>query len=276
MDVYDTICLSGGGIKGFSFIGALEYLHNKSYIDLNKINNWVGTSVGSIMSYLLTLGYTIQEIIDFILDFNFKSLESDISIDSLLVSFGVNNGIKFIILMSSFLKEKFNCEDINFLDHYKLTNKKLTIIGTNYSKGKEVAFNYETCPTMSVLTAIRISISVPIIFEPVLFNDDYYVDGGLTNNFPLNHCNPKTTLGIYIKNSCCNNMNDILELVKGCMSIISDTISLKNYSDNKYKIIGIKKVLFKNSMKVPPGHYSLLVAVHNSKISKIQMNCGIK
>ena len=41
-------------------------------------------------------------------------------------------------------------------------------------------------------------------------------------------------------------------------------------------IIGIKKVLFKNSIKVPPGHYSLLVAVHNSKISKIQMNCGIK
>ena len=79
MDVYDTICLSGGGLKGFAFVGALEYLHNKSYIDLNKINNFVGTSVGSILSYLLTLGYTVQEIIDFILDFNFKSLESDVS-----------------------------------------------------------------------------------------------------------------------------------------------------------------------------------------------------
>ena len=62
MDIYDTICLSGGGIKGFSFIGALDYLQNKSFIDINKITNWVGTSAGSIVSYLFTLGYTIHEI----------------------------------------------------------------------------------------------------------------------------------------------------------------------------------------------------------------------
>ena len=34
MKVYDTICVSGGGIKGFAFIGALEYLHNKLFLDL--------------------------------------------------------------------------------------------------------------------------------------------------------------------------------------------------------------------------------------------------
>ena len=25
---YDTICMSGGGLNGFAFIGALEYLNN--------------------------------------------------------------------------------------------------------------------------------------------------------------------------------------------------------------------------------------------------------
>ncbi len=239
MNIYDTICLSGGGIKGFSFIGALDYLQNKSHIDINKINNWVGTSAGSIMGYLFTLGYSIHEIGDFILDFNFQTLESEISIDGLLESHGLNNGIKMMVLMSSFLKEKYNLEDINFIDHYKLTNKKLTIIGTNFSKGQETVFNYETYPTMSVITAIRISCSVPVIFEPVLFNGDYYIDGGLINNFPLKHCNPETTLGIYIKNGCCNSLGNIIELIHGCIGIISDSISLKDYSSDKYKIIQI-------------------------------------
>ena len=41
MKVYDTICISGGGIQGLIFVGALEYLHNKSFLDLNKINNYI-------------------------------------------------------------------------------------------------------------------------------------------------------------------------------------------------------------------------------------------
>jgi NTE family protein len=185
MNTYDTICLSGGGIKGFSFIGALDYLQNKSYIDIAKINNWVGTSAGSILGYLFVLGYSTNEIGDFILDFNFKTLQSEISIDSLLESHGLNKGIKLMLILSSFLKEKHDLEDINFIDLFKLTNKKLTIIGTNFSKGLEAVFNYETHPTMSVITAIRISCSIPVVFEPVLFNGDYYVDGGLINNLEI-------------------------------------------------------------------------------------------
>ena len=84
---------------------------------------------------------------------------------------------------ANFLKEKYNLEDINFIDHFKLTGKKLTMIGTNFSKACETVFNYETYPLMSVITAIRISCSIPVIFEPVLFEGDYYIDGGLINNF---------------------------------------------------------------------------------------------
>ena len=37
-------------------------------------------------------------------------------------------------------------------------------------------------------------------------------------------------------------------------------------------LLGLKTIFFKISKEVPPGHYSLLVAVHKSKVSKIQMN----
>lgn len=236
---FDTICLSGGGIKGFSFLGALDYLQSNSYIDLNLINNWIGTSAGSILSFLFTLGYSIHELGDFILDFNFSKLEPDVSIDNLLENHGIDNGSKLLYIIQIFLNEKYGVEDISFKKHWELTNKKLTIIGTNFTKGKEVAFNYLTTPEMSVITAVRISFSVPFFFTPVLYDSDYWVDGGFVNNFPIKYCNPETTLGIYIKYSCCNQLINIFSLISGCLSILADTVSNKDCERTKYRIIEI-------------------------------------
>jgi hypothetical protein len=240
MTDYDTICLSGGGIKGLSYIGALDYLENHNFIKLSSIKNWVGTSVGSIFSFIFSLGYNVQEIGDFILDFNFSKLEPELNLDNLLLSFGVNNGDKLMFIITSFLKSKFNISDITFEEHFNKTHTKLIIIGTNYSRGCESVFNYLNTPKMSVLTAIRISISIPVIFTPVFYDNEYYVDGGLVNNFPINHCNPETTLGLFIKNGCCNEMTNVLSLIQGCIGIATDTISIKDCSLENYNIIEIE------------------------------------
>lgn len=237
MEHYDTICLSGGGIKGFAFIGALEYLEKNNFININEIKNFIGTSAGSMTALFLTLGYTCSNIKAFILEFDFNKIQSDINIDNLLLNFGIDNGEKIILLLQEFIEYKFNVKDLTFEEHYKLTNKKLSIIGTNYTKGIEANFNYETKPKMSVITAIRISCSIPIIFTPVLFENDYYIDGGIINNFPLKYCNSHNTLGIYIKNSCCNKLDSIVSLVMGTVAIILDTISMK---DCKHNIIEIE------------------------------------
>jgi predicted acylesterase/phospholipase RssA len=107
---FDTICMSGGGIKGISFLGALDYLEFNSYIDTSKIINWVGTSVGSILSFLFTLGYTVHEIGDFTIDFNFTKIQPEPSIDNLIESFGIDDGSKLNLIMIGFLKEKYNVD----------------------------------------------------------------------------------------------------------------------------------------------------------------------
>jgi hypothetical protein len=240
---FDTICMSGGGVKGFSFLGAVNYLEANSYVDTIKINNWIGTSAGAILSFLFTLGYNVHEIINFVVDFNFNKIQPEPTIDNLLISFGIDDGTKLMIILVGFLKEKFNIEDITFEEHYKLTNKKLTIIGTNFSKGTEAIFNYELTPNMSVLTAVRISSSVPIVFTPVLYDSDYYIDGAFVNNFPIKHCNPNTTLGFYIKNSCCNKLTNLISLINGCLAIVSDTISQKDWTKKFPYIIEINNFL---------------------------------
>jgi len=240
---FDTICMSGGGVKGFSFLGALDYLELNSYIDTSKINNWIGTSAGSILSFLFTLGYTVHEIRDFILDFNFSKIQPEPSIDNLLTGFGIDDGSKLMLILIGFLKEKHDIEDVIFEEHFKLTNKKLTIIGTNFSKGTEVIFNYENTPSVSVLTAIRISSSVPFVFTPVFYDSDYWIDGAFVNNFPIKYCNPKTTLGMYIKNNCSNKLNNIFNLINGCLAILADTISKKDLLDNYPYIIEINNFM---------------------------------
>lgn len=230
---YDTLCLSGGSDRGIAFLGVLDYLQENHQFNINDINSFIGTSVGSIIMFLINIGYTIYEIGEFIICFDVSKLQTDVSVENLLVHFGLNDGTNFVYLLQCFLNNKHNINDITFIEMYKMTKKKLTIIGTNYTKGVEVAFNHINTPNMSVITAIRISISIPLVFTPVLYNDEYYIDGGIVNNLPIKYGNNKTTLAIYIK--YCNgnnNCDNLFNFFKGCMNIISDTITEKDCSDS--------------------------------------------
>jgi len=234
----DTLCISGGGINGFCFIGTLEYLISIKYFDPHLIINYVGTSIGSILCFLLSIGYSIYELKNFILRFDFNLLENKLNIDNLFIHNGLNNGNKIIYILERFLFNKYKITDITFKEHFKLTNKKISIIGTNYTTKSECLFNYEKTPTMSILVAIRISISIPIIFTPVLFENNYYIDGGLTNNFPIKYCNINNTLGL-CNNDICNNIcYNLFSFIHGCCKILINN-SYKDYMVNTLNIINI-------------------------------------
>ena len=242
---YDTICMSGGGIKGFAFIGALDYLNKKKIINIDNIKNWVGTSIGSILAYAVDCGFSITEMENFIIEFDFTKTNPDISIDNIFISHGISDGKRAEFILRSFIQHKFNIDDITFLELYKLTQKNLLIIGTNFTHAREELFSHNTTPDMSVVTAVRISMSIPVFFTPVLYNNCYYVDGSITNNFPIKHCDKYTTIGLYIRNNndtCNNEVSSIVSIIIGCMNIISDTINHKdiNMCDNIVQIDNYK------------------------------------
>jgi predicted acylesterase/phospholipase RssA len=230
---YDTICMSGGGLYGFAFIGALEYLNNTNYININSIKNFVGTSIGSVLSLLLVCGYSPLELGDFIIDFDFTKINPDISIENVFINYGISNGERLEYVLKSFIKNKLNIDNITFKQLFELTNKNLIIIGTNFTKSCEEVFSHNKTPDMSVITAVRISISIPIFFTPVLYNNDYYVDGCITNNFPLKYCNIDTTIGLYIGINGDNNVKTIINIIMGCLNIVTNTINVKDISSSE-------------------------------------------
>ena len=243
MDYYDTLCMSGGGIKGFSFVSALKYLYDNHNLDMTKIKTFVGTSMGGILCFFLSLNYTLDELYDFIIKFNFKILEPSINIDNFLLNYGVEQGKKAEIIFINFLKEKYNKTDITFKELYNLTKNKLILIGTNYTKAKEEAFDYINTPELSVITALRITMSIPLVFTPILYNNCYYVDGGIINNFPIKYCNKNTTLGLYIKLcSDNNNLDSVFNIFQKCIVMVGDSINEKDINNNDVNIIVIKNI----------------------------------
>ena len=235
-DDITCLCLSGGGIKGLGFIGVLEKLIEHKKIELNKIDMYVGTSIGSIISFFLILGFTIEEIKEFIITFNFSKLNEEIDCIILIEKFGINNGEKAKLLFSKFLELKLNVKDITFKELFNKIQKKILIIGTNLTKCQEELFSVDTSPDMSIITAIRISMSIPIIFTPVIYNNSVYVDGALVNNFPINYCPKDKTFGIYANNSNSFEINSIQSIITACINVVSNTISQKNLN-SKYKNI---------------------------------------
>ena len=193
-----NLTIGGGNFKGISYLGALEYLHQNNLV--NKIDNFYGTSVGSIMGTFFLIGYTPFEIFKFILelnledfwDFNITNIENNYSLisDALF--------IKFKDLFS--VKENV---DITFYEFYKKTNINLNIFATSLKDRKNVCFNADTYPNLKIIKAVQASSSIPLIFPPVIINDEYFIDGCM-----------KCIDGVCSKYVCCDD-NIVHFIIKG-------------------------------------------------------------
>jgi NTE family protein len=79
------------------------------------------------------------------------------------------------------------------------------VVASNLSRQRPQVFNAHCTPDLAIWRAVRASISIPLIFEPVRINDEYFVDGGLALNFPIDlydrwHCDPDTGVRTEIRN----------------------------------------------------------------------------
>lgn len=176
------IVLSGGGIKGISFIGALQFLHE--YNILSNIHTFAGTSVGSLILFLIIIGYSPNDLYELIKVLDLNKLKK-VSVSLFLESFGLDSGDGIIKTMIKLLHSKNMKHDITFNELFKLTNKTFIVSSVNVNEQKVKYLSHLTYPNMPVIQAVRMSISIPFVFTPVLFEKCLYVDGGCIDNFPI-------------------------------------------------------------------------------------------
>lgn len=195
---YDTLVLSGGGVKGFFLLGAIQCLIDQGI--LSSIHTYVATSVGAIICYLLAIGYTPIEIV-VALHTN-KWLER-MQFFNLVSMINCNGAIPFSTINESL--EKLTIEKIG---HY-ITLQKLketygkTLICTTYNMTTCTTeyLGPENYPDLPCLTALRMSCNLPLVFDRFKYMDNYYIDGGMSDNFPILKGEElsKNVLGIYLE-----------------------------------------------------------------------------
>lgn len=192
-DMFTSLVLSGGSLQGVAMIGCLAYLEDIGYI--HHIKRYIGTSFGSLLSFFAVLGYTSSrmcEIIESVLD-NYPKREIDLTtIIQGYSNLGVDDGEYIIHQIRTALKERFDVDDITFVDLAKKTGKILVVTVANICKASTEYMSVDTEPELSVLKAIRMSVSIPFIMSPVIHKEYMYVDGGLYDNFPINYFNQRT------------------------------------------------------------------------------------
>ena len=174
------LCMSGAGIFGISFLGAL------SLVDLSDISVICGSSAGGVIAGLLGIGFTPEEIYKIVYTLNLSDFQN-LSIDNLLTRFGLDNMIKIHQFFVALMMEKNINSGITLLELYKKTKKTIIITGSCLNTGEVEYFSWKTTPNMPLITAMKITMAFIGIFTPLVYNGSHYCDGALFDFFPMNH-----------------------------------------------------------------------------------------
>ena len=239
-----NLVFSGGGVKGYSFIGAIKALNEHNIID--NVTTYAGTSIGSLLALTLCLNYSYSELYSMLTKLNITEFQhvTTENIINFFEEYGIDNGDKFLKIIEILINAKLKQYRITFKELYDKTNKKLIVAATCVNKKKIIYYNYLETPDAIVSETIRKSISVPFLFKPIKDESDglLYVDGGLINNFPINlfKTDSKETLGFLLYSEECvesenteiTSFESYVIALMDCMYKETIRCYLKDYSDN--------------------------------------------
>lgn len=198
----NNLIFSGGSIAGLLFYGAIKELHNQKVWDIENIKKMHSTSVGSVISLLLSLKYNWDEIDNFIIMRPWhKVFKLDLaSIFNSVDKVGIFNVNSFHESFDTLLLGKGLEPNITMKELYEFTGIENHFICTDFNNMSIVDVCYKTYPDFPVIDAIYGSCCLPILFKPVVYRDLQLCDGGLTCNFPielgLNDSKPEETIVI--------------------------------------------------------------------------------
>lgn len=226
---YEHLVIGGGGMKGYIALGSLISINN--YYNLNKFKSYIGTSVGSLLCFLLSIGYNVEEAKNIFINIDITDylVPDFLNITNVYGICTTDNVKRILMAVGKQKKIPYNC---TFLEHYNITKKKLIVTGSNINTQETEIFSKDKTPSMSIYTALLISIALPLLFQPIKYNGHFYVDGGTYLNYPIELSeNINKTIGIILGMSKTNDINDFMKYISVLMG--GQGSSFKLY--NKYK-----------------------------------------
>nr|WP_106779921.1 patatin-like phospholipase family protein [Lysinibacillus timonensis] len=185
---------SGGGIKGFAYVGALQVLE-KNDIHFKRV---AGTSAGAILACFIAAGYKANEIEALLDELDLKSLLDPPKITRTLpilkwLNLYFRMGLYQGNALEKWFYKKLAEKDVYTFDD--IPRGSLKLVASDLTNGKMVVFPDDLASyginwkNFSIAKALRMSCGIPFFFEPIKLKsqkeDCIFVDGGVLSNFPL-------------------------------------------------------------------------------------------
>lgn len=197
------IVCSGGGIAGLQYYGILEEAYRQKLWHIDNIETYYGTSIGTIIGVCLLLKYDWIEITKYFTQRPFEKL-FPFGLKTALQSvskLGLYNIETIRKMLSPFLLGSNLSIDITMKEFYEETKIEFHCIATSVKEYNCVDISHKTHPQWKLIDAIYSSCALPILFEPLYVDGEFYADGCLLYNYPLYQCiqngaDPNEILGI--------------------------------------------------------------------------------
>jgi NTE family protein len=206
---FDNLVLEGGGVKGIAYVGAVQVLHEEGV--LRNLKRVAGTSAGSIMAAFIALRYPIDQLEQLMMTTDFTKLEDDGDRGPirLFEEFGWFSGQYFRDWVGCQVEKITGDADFTFQDLHAAVNPDgsrkyldLYILTTDLSVKDWKVLSYETVPCMPIAAAVRMSGSLPLVWNALREDLSVYagpdcsqkrpagaksvfVDGGVLRNYPI-------------------------------------------------------------------------------------------
>ena len=193
------LVLSGGGAKGFAHIGVLKVIDSLGI----KIDYISGTSMGAIIGALYATGYSGKQLEAIFENQDFDELINDEFPRETKSFYERENAQKYAVSLPF---EKFKISLPSALSRgqnvYNLLYQLMLPVNeiTDFEKLPIpffcIATNIETGESLildkgRLAEAVTASGALPSLFQPVMIDGNILIDGGVTNNFPVEELRTK-------------------------------------------------------------------------------------
>lgn len=194
----------GGGVKGIGLVGAVARIEEAGY----TFENLAGTSAGAIVAALLGVGYTGLELKAILQGLDYNDFKDEGLLDkipglgkalSVGFEYGIYEGEFFETWFEDLLQRKGKTKFRDIRTEYPeakyrykaqviaadITDRNLLVLPGDL----DVKFGLDP-DEFSIARAVRMSMSIPLFFEPVRLQDrsgrtHFIVDGGVLSNYPI-------------------------------------------------------------------------------------------
>lgn len=187
--VIKHIVISGGGPTGFLSYGAAKHLAQHGFWSHDNIETIYGTSIGSLIGAMLCLKHEWDTLDDYIIKRPWeKVIVASLELFELFAQKGMAKMKLLDDIMQPLLESKDLTIGITLREFYEYSRISLNVFTVDLNKFEKVHLSHATHPDLPLMDAIKMSCSMPVLFQPIVRDGCCYVDGGIMVNYPLREC----------------------------------------------------------------------------------------